>query len=376
MRCLVIHHWDADGISSAALLYLLLRRGVFGEPPAKITNVTPKIGIYSLEGLRIREGNYDVVILADICFPREEVLRLKKLVGAEELWIFDHHFQEEVRGAGVRHVNPVIESGSPCPSTSWLLAERFRMSSPQCEFLKILGAVGDLEDRIKKMEAYRDVNKFLDSVNMSFEEFLHVVELVDSNYRVGCAECVEEAPLKLLEAEKPQDVLKIEEWCRRAEKVRSEVERCVSECGRRKYEVVTAGGHDVIICELDTHFHIISAVTRRLAAANPEKIVVVVNRGFECGRGRELKQERKPKQEREPGRGWEWERERERERGGFLQIYVRTHLGVDLTPLIPYMRGMGCSAGGKREVVGVVVPQGGVGAAALKSLEEFLTRNF
>jgi len=344
MRCLIVHHWDTDGISSAALLHLLLRRGVFGGPPAKIINVTPKIGIYSLEGLRIRGNNYDLVILADICFPREEVLRLKKFVGAEELWIFDHHFQEEIREAGIRHVNPVIKSGNPCPSVSWLLAEHFHMSSPQCEFLKILGAVGDLEDRIKKTEAYRDVNKFLDSVNMSFEEFLHVVELIDSNYRVGCVECVEKAALKLLEAEKPQDVLRVEEWCRRAEKVRAEVEKCVLECKRQKYEIVTTGGHNVMICELDTRFHIISAVTRRLAAANPKKIVVVVNRGFE------------------------------RERDGFLQIYVRTHLGIDLTPLIKLMRERGCSAGGKPEVVGVVVPPDV--RDVLKSLERFLIHNF
>ncbi|MDF2956796.1 MAG: ssDNA-specific exonuclease RecJ [Candidatus Alkanophagales archaeon MCA70_species_1] len=368
MRCLIVHHWDADGVSSAALLRILLGRGVFGEPPVEVTNVTPEIGVYSLEGLRRRiRGGYDLVILADICFSRGEVLRLKELAGAERLWIFDHHHQEEVRGAGVVHVNPVI-GGGWCPSASWLLAERFRTPSPRCEFLKVLGAVGDLEGRIRETEAYRDVERFLGGVGMSFEELLHAAELVDSNYRVGCVECVEEAVLKLLEVEKPQDVLEVAEWRGRAERVRAEIEKWVSGCGRRSRELTTAGGRSVLICEMDTRLHIISAVTRRLAAANPKKIVVVVNRGFERGRGRQPEAEAEPEPEAEV----EAERER-RVRGGFLQIYVRTHLGVDLTPLIPYMRGRGCSAGGKREVVGVVAPPG---AAALEGLEAFLARNF
>ncbi|MDF2955616.1 MAG: ssDNA-specific exonuclease RecJ [Candidatus Alkanophagales archaeon MCA70_species_2] len=351
MRCLIVHHWDADGISSAALLYLLLRRGVFGEPPAKITNVTPKIGIYSLKSLRL-QGDYDLVIFADICFPKEEVLRLKRFVGAEELWIFDHHVQEEIQEASVTHVNPIIkgESREKYPSASWLLAEHFRnyVTLPHCEFLKVLGAVGDLEGGIKKTKAYQDVKRFLDGVNMSFEEFLHVVELVDSNYRVGCNECVEDAVLKLLEAEKPQDVLKVKEWRERAENVRAEIEKCVSGCNeQQKQEIKTASGCNVLICELDTRLHIISAVTRRLAAANPEKIVVVVNRGFEM----------------------------EREQDSFVQIYVRTHLALDLTPLIQLCRAKGCSAGGKPEVIGVVASPD-VGTDFLRSLKEFLTRNF
>ena len=78
---------------------------------------------------------------------------------------------------------------------------------------------------------------------------------------------------------------------------------------------------DKIILEIDTSYNIISAITRKLARENRDKLVVVINRGFFKDRD---------------------------------QIYIR---GKNVIRFIESARNEGYSAGGKRNVAGITLPK-------------------
>ena len=119
--------------------------------------------------------------------------------------------------------------------------------------------------------------------------------------------------------------LGFDDWRRRAELVEKEIEKwvCASsvEMGR------------IVFKEVDTKFNIISSVARRVAWSNPGRVTVVVNKGY-------------------------FE--------DLAQVYIREFkVGVDLSWIIDFAVGKGFSAGGRSNVVGVVLPR--------EELDGFLT---
>ena len=77
-NCLLIHHWDADGICSAAIIF-----DHFGK---EIDTRIPYIGNYYLtaeEIAEISEQQYDLIIVADMAIPEENILQLKRESGAD-----------------------------------------------------------------------------------------------------------------------------------------------------------------------------------------------------------------------------------------------------------------------------------------------------
>lgn len=137
---LLIHHWDTDGICSAAMIFEYLDK--------EIDYRTPLIGNYYLTEKEIEEissHGYDFIIIADMAIPRENILKIKKRSGAET-FIFDHHLQPLIEG--VDHHNPV-SMGKPAeeyPSNTWVLTKYL---GRDIDLLSVLGAVGDNEKKIK-----------------------------------------------------------------------------------------------------------------------------------------------------------------------------------------------------------------------------------
>ncbi|MEM3587326.1 MAG: DHH family phosphoesterase, partial [Candidatus Jordarchaeaceae archaeon] len=94
-RGLIIHHWDTDGISSAALFLEYFKKL---KKELIVENYTPIIGNYFLEDCeidRISFQNFHFIIIVDINFPKNNILKLKNASKAE-IFYFDHHIQEKI----------------------------------------------------------------------------------------------------------------------------------------------------------------------------------------------------------------------------------------------------------------------------------------
>ncbi|MBU4201548.1 MAG: hypothetical protein L6243_01910 [Candidatus Altiarchaeales archaeon] len=301
---LIVHHWDTDGICSAGMLLSELK----GK---EVDNISPGIGNYYLtkgEIEIIKDRGYEFIAIVDVCIPKENILKLKNSVNSK-IFIFDHHLQENIKE--VEHMNPVSEGKSQesFPSTSWVLSQWVGVN-----LLAILGAVGDKEGWIKENELiYPEIEKFMGAHSVDFKQLLRMVKLIDSSHKVMDKEGVESAVRFVTEnRNSPEKILGHQPWHQNSKRIRTEIDRQMSN------EIIEDG--NVLLLNILTPLNIISTITRKLAWKNPQKMVVVVNRGFFWNRN---------------------------------QIYVR---GIKAQRLIKIARERGYSAGGKRGVAGVVLP--------------------
>lgn len=302
---LILHHWDTDGICSAAMIKRFL-----GVVPAKML-VPMTIGRYSLSGhpfQLIEEEGIDAVIVADLALPEDDFDRLIRTQA--EIWVFDHHMQK--RREDLHQFNPVAR-GSPSddyPSTTWVLREF--LETPM-DLLTVLGAVGDKGERIRESAAYSSMGEYIDSIGVSFEELLRMCELIDSNHAIRSFAGVEDAVSFVLDhGDDPSALLTSEEWTRNAEKVRSEIAR---------EEPARPHTKGILVHRFSSSYDIISAVSRRLSKKIGVRASVVIQEDYFPTDSR---------------------------------VYVRTN-DLDLTPVLEMAKGGGHISGGKREVVGAIV---------------------
>jgi len=300
-RGLILHHWDADGICSARLLLERVRSA---------DNRTPRIGRYHLsEGELDEFSGYDFVIVADIALPEGDVLRLAE--GAD-VAIFDHHLGPRIEG--VAHHNPVIGGASPeeYPSASWVVNEHL---GNEINLHALLGAVGDREERIRDNQAlWPIISDYCRGNGLEFGDLLRMAHLLDSSYKMGDREAVEEAPRLLLRRGGPGDILGNPEWNGNLRVLDGEI--------RRQLDTPSEEVQGVVVKRMETGYNIISTVTRRLAWEGGVDVVVVNTGLFEEAD----------------------------------QVYARSGRR-DLGPLIERGRALGFRAGGKRDVLGAVVPK-------------------
>jgi single-stranded DNA-specific DHH superfamily exonuclease len=86
---LIIHHWDTDGICSAAKLIKILK-------PEKYTNLSPPIGEFKFDE-RIYQAieEHDEIYVVDLNLP-DFVENVNKKVT-----FIDHHHQEQIENENV-----------------------------------------------------------------------------------------------------------------------------------------------------------------------------------------------------------------------------------------------------------------------------------
>ena len=298
---LLIHHWDTDGICSARLLLEKL--------PKDIVNKTPMLGNYFLTDEELTAySSYDFVIIADMALPEENILRLAK---HSKVLIFDHHLQPPI--PGVFHQNPIGQGKDPLlyPSASWIVNDF--LGNP-VNLFALLGIVGDHEKRIQTNKTfYALITDFCTQQHLTFDELLTMVYLLDSSYKIGDRKAVEETPHLLLEYTDAQRILQNIRWKNNLSLLEKEIAKYIDAPFEEK--------EHVLLKRIHTKFNIISTVTRKIAW-NSGKDTVVVNTGFFKDRD---------------------------------QIYVRS--GKDLQPLIQQGKMLGYRCGGKKEVLGAVVPK-------------------
>jgi hypothetical protein len=298
---LLIHHWDTDGICSARLLIEKL--------PKNIVNKTPELGNYFLTDEELSMySSYDYVIIVDMALPEENILRLARHA---RVLIFDHHLQKPI--PGVFHHNPIGKGGDPMlyPSASWIVNDFLGNS---LNIYALLGIIGDHEKRIQtNKEFYHKIIEYCSKQQITFDDLLKMVYLLDSSYKVGDRGAVEEIPRLLSQYANGQRILQNVRWKNNLNLLEKEIEKYVDAPHDEK--------ENVLLKRIHTKYNIISTVTRNIAW-NTGKDTVVVNTGFFKDRD---------------------------------QVYVRS--GKDLQSLIQQGKMLGYLCGGKKEVLGAVVPK-------------------
>lgn len=298
---LLIHHWDTDGICSARLLLEKL--------PKDIVNKTPMLGNYFLTEEELTTySSYDFVIVVDMALPEENILTLAK---HSKVLIFDHHLQQLI--PGVFHQNPIGQGKDPLlyPSASWIVNDY--LGNP-VNLFALLGIVGDYEKRIQTNKLfYGLITDFYSKQKLTFDDLLTMVYLIDSSYKIGDRTSVEETPRLLLEYTDGQRILQNVRWRNNLRLIENEIAKYIVEPFEEK--------ENVLLKRIHTKKNIISTVTRKIAW-NTGKDTVVVNTGFFNNRD---------------------------------QVYVRSV--KDLGPLIQQGKMLGYRCGGKKEVLGAVIPK-------------------
>ena len=299
---LLIHHWDTDGICSAKLLLEQLR----GK---NIVNKTPELGNYFLTEKELEEySKYDFVIVADMNLPEDNILRLAKNA---KVMIFDHHLGNEIKQ--VFHHNPVIKGEDPnkYPSASWIVNDYLKND---VNLFSILGIIGDHEQKIKNNPVFsKIIDDFCKENNLTFEDIHKMVYLLDSNYKLGDKKIVEEEPNILIENGTPEFILNNQKWNENYNKLNQEMEK---QLNMPEDEI-----DGIILKKIDTPYNIISTLTRQVAW-NSGKNTVVINTGFF---------------------------------DNLNQVYVRSK--KDCKPIIMRGKELGFKCGGKKEVLGALVPK-------------------
>ncbi|RLF27237.1 MAG: single-stranded DNA-specific exonuclease [Thermoplasmata archaeon] len=304
-KALVLHHWDTDGVCSASILLNHLDAN-------KVETMTPTIGNYFLSKDEIRFcRGFDHVFIVDMALPEKNV---KDVCVSSEVTIFDHHLQKPIKG--VNHNNPVAygKSQQGYPSATWVLKEYFKY---EVTLPVVLGIVGDNEHKIKNNKRFFDiVEEYCRGHSLSFDDLLRMVYLIDSNYKMQRKTEVEGIPWLLMEGDVAEKILENLEWNSNLRVLEGEVNRILSD------ETLITERNSIAVMRINTPYNIISTVTRRFAWETG-KNVVVVNKGFYDDKD---------------------------------QLYVRSS-NVDLSSLIGELKNSGFYAGGKGNVMGVVVPK-------------------
>lgn len=300
---LIIHHWDTDGLCSAALIL-----GQLGE--RKVETWTPPLGTFYLTEDHIEyAGGFDNVIICDMALPAGNV---KAIAESSKVIMFDHHHQDPIEG--ITHINPVAHGaqGSDYPSNTWVIKEHLDLP---LGLHVLLGFIGDREQKIKDNPPFWEmVQGYMSDHGVSFDELLELVYLIDSSYKVGDRDSVAEAPHLLRRYRAREDILGNEKWRANLENLEEKLDRVLAE----PPEEVDG----VQLKRLDTPFAIISQVTRRLAWGTGRD-TVVVNTGFFDDQD---------------------------------QLYSRSST-VDYHGLITRAKELGFNAGGKKDVIGAIIPK-------------------
>jgi len=298
---LIIHHWDTDGICSARLMLEHLS-------DKKIDNKTPELGNYYLTEEELKNySENDFIILVDMSLPINNVL---KLAEKAKVMIFDHHLGKEIEE--VFHHNPVIKGENPdkYPSASLIINNYL---GNELNLYALLGVVGDHEQKIKNnTEFYKKIIDFCKENNLEFDDLLKMVYLLDSNYKIGDKKAVEEAPC-ILENNSAEQILDNKKWNSNLGILDEEIKKIID---NPSDEI-----NGIIFKKISTQYNIISTITRKVAWET-SKNTIVVNTGFFSDRD---------------------------------QIYMRSN--KDAEPIILKGKQLGYRCGGKKEVLGAIVPK-------------------
>ncbi|XRO75835.1 DHH family phosphoesterase [Methanocaldococcus sp. 28A] len=297
---LIIHHWDTDGITSAALTVKALNLEDF-------INVIPPIGEFRFdERIWKKIEQAEKIYVLDLNLP-QDVENINK-----ETIFIDHHIQKRIENPKVRQINPVLE-GKNFPSASFVVSYHFSFWN----YLSALGAVGDIGE---KAFSISKVKKFLNLEGIGKEDAVKLVQLIDSNYIVMDRDEVENAVKVILNLE-PKELLEYEKWNKNLEKINDAIEDAIS-------NIIVK--NRIVFIRFKSKFNIISKVARKVVWEMGYDGAVVVNEDF----------------------------------NGKAQIYFRISSNltdkIKMAELIQTLKHKNYNAGGKKDVLGCILEKSNV----------------
>lgn len=301
-KLLLLYHWDTDGLACAALF---MKHVETVSPATEIVLMHPTINNYFLlehEYAFIRDAAPDVLLTTDINFPVDVIEKLESIVS--RVFVFDHHSQT----VGIQR--PGVQDPS-YPGCSMLVNDYLMQP---LSLVSVLGMVGDQEERIQEdARFYPQVEEMMKQHQLTFEQVLRLTKLIDTAYIVGDTTGLEYG-IQLLTSH-PIAALTDARLLKNETAIRKELDR---ECAIPPQEVAP----HVLFTPISSRMNLISEVTRTLSRAHPDALIVTMQK-----------------------------------RTHDASVYVRRrNLSLDLGVIVDFARSRGYNAGGKPEVVGIVLP--------------------
>jgi len=291
---LLIHHWDTDGITSAALVIKALRLEDF-------TNLSPPIGEFRFDK-RIRKAieKSEKIYILDLNLPHE-VENIEK-----EIIFIDHHIQPRIKNPKVKQINPALE-GNEAPSASFVVSSHFSLWNAW----SALGVIGDIGSKAFEIPK---VGELLRKEGLTKEGALRLVQLIDSNYIVMERESVEKA-VGILLSSTLRELLEYEPWIKNVEAIEKAIQDAFSSVELKK---------GFAFIEFTSSFNIISKIARKAVWEAGYEGAIVINRDFH-GKGQI-----------------------------YFRISSKLKERINMSEIIGALKEKGFNAGGKSEVLGCV----------------------
>ena len=261
----LIHHWDADGIFSAAIIKKALA-------PEAIMAV-PEIGNFSAEAVPKLSG-INALGIIDYGLPKDEVSKLMSYGSYRRVFVIDHH-ASSLKGKHVCNPIPLGFSEVDYPSTTWVIKELILPPDAGNELsVKLMvaaGVLGDLGLRYVSFPQKGFIELVAEKSGLAIASLLEAVDLVDSCYRLLDPECVSEA-VNIASSGGVEGVLRSEFLKEKRELLKDGLRK--SSSGVRK----VLRRDPYVVYELSSDLYITSYVGRDLAMENPGKVVVLYHR--------------------------------------------------------------------------------------------------
>jgi len=298
----IVHHWDSDGISSAALL-----SRIFND--RELSFLVPKIGLYSANAIdlgNLAPSKNTIIILLDYGLPPDEVIRLRRMVDSE-VAVIDHHVNEAL---GRLFCNP-IALGCPeddYPSTTWVLKEILDVSGH--EDLVALGVIGDVGRFIRSYEISSWVNDVCSKYGLTINDLIKASGIIDTCYRLIDYKCIDYAR-EVLTSKSVREVLRSRRLLGKYLRLREEIAKALNNAE------VTDVDRVIKLFRVNSDSYITSCIGRELARKFKDKVIVL------CHEVRKL---------------------------GMSYIYVRSHKYI-LRHVLQGLKSKGLKVGGKDRVL-------------------------
>lgn len=299
----VIHHWDTDGIVSAAILRNYFRK----EYPAIHLDVfMPTITNYYLTADQydyLQAQGYEFIVTCDLNFPSDTVQGLAQRWPGQ-VYFFDHHHHP------APHLN-VHYFNLEHPACASHIAQRLELPY---DLLPVIAMVGDREEGIQQDKLYYPaVQAVMAEHGLTFSQLLEARRLIDSNYIVDDYDGIVET-IQLLQDD-PLSVFTDTRLRDNLTQIDAELARLVELSPQTLSDTVR-------YWEIETHFNMLSHVTRALSRQYADQIIFT----------RQLKNNQ-------------------------YTCYIRKRTApFDARQLIAYAHELGLNSGGKEEVAGVIIP--------------------
>lgn len=300
----ILHHWDTDGLVSAAIL-----RNYFQAhtPNVKVELFMPTITNYYITEDQydyLQDQGYEFAVTCDLNLPADVVQRLAQLWPGQ-VYFFDHHHHPAPH-SNVHYYNKLH------PACASHIAEVLELPYG---LLPVIAMVGDREESIQQdTQFYPYVQAIMAEHNLTFSQLLHIRRLVDSNYIMDDYQGIQET-IQLLQDD-PLAILSDVRLEQNIQKIDAAITELVAQPAQQLSNILW-------FWEISTPLAILSHVTRSLSRQYPDKVIFT-----------------------------------RQHKAGQYSCYVRRRTATfDARDIIAYAHELGLNSGGKEEVAGIIIPE-------------------